>query len=64
MLQKLRGNNSKGFTLIELLVVIAILTLLVAILIPSLQQAREGAYRTVCKKNIGGIACGRSRWCE
>lgn len=45
-----------GFTLIELLVVIAIIALLVAILVPSLQQARELTRRTKCLANLHGIS--------
>jgi prepilin-type N-terminal cleavage/methylation domain-containing protein len=42
----------KGFTLIELLVVITIITLLLAILIPSLQRSRKQAFLVACQSNL------------
>jgi prepilin-type N-terminal cleavage/methylation domain-containing protein len=61
---KIANWQKRAFTLIELLVVISIIVLLVSILLPSLQMARELGRRVACASNLRNIGMSLVLWAQ
>src|SRR5215468_5085267 len=58
------SRGARGFTLVELLVVIAIIGVVVALLLPAVQVAREASRRISCSSNLRQLSLGVTNYHE
>ena len=57
-------QHKTSFTLVELLIVVAIISIMAAMLLPALQEAREQARRAICRNNLKQIYLGIAMYAE